>query len=82
MPNPITIGRWRIELYQRAIYIQQQANPRCAACEGSGAIETGSGEYLLDHHWAPETEPCDCWDPYSSLRIPLWRKPAQEAWPF
>lgn len=77
--NTITIGRWQIELHQRAIHIQKLADPKCSRCEGSGAIETGSGEYLLDHHWAPDIEPCHCWDPGAGTRIPLWPRRAAHA---
>ncbi|WP_392750626.1 hypothetical protein [Streptomyces sp. LN590] len=68
--KPIRIGRWQIELYQRAIYIQRQPDLKCLKCKGEGAIETGGG-YVLDHTWEADVEPCTCWDPFRSLRIPV-----------
>ncbi|MEV8523217.1 hypothetical protein AB0451_03515 [Streptomyces sp. NPDC052000] len=73
MSNSIRIGRWAAELYQRAIYIEQRPKRDCPDCGGHGAIEVG-GEYVLDHTWEPDSEPCPCWDPYRTIRIPLWRR--------
>lgn len=71
MNRTIRIDRWSVELYQRAIYIQQGANPQCRDCEGTGAVEFHVG-------WPPEPEydHCACWDPTTSTRIPLWRRAA------
>lgn len=78
---PIRIGRWQAELHQRAIYIQRQPKSNCPDCQGTGLIETGTGEYVLDYHWAADVEPCPCWNPYRSLRIPLGPRPV-ERYPF
>jgi hypothetical protein len=79
MRNTITIRRWRIDLYQHAIYIQKQANPKCTDCHGAGHVEVGGP---LNH---PDAEygPCACWDPWGGVRIPLIRRtPITERYPF
>ncbi|MFD3520481.1 hypothetical protein [Streptomyces sp. NPDC058653] len=76
----IRLGRWQVEYHQRAIHIQKQPDPKCQQCKGNGDIARGPGVGLYGEE--PDLAPCPCWDPYRSLRIPLWCKPAQEAWPF
>lgn len=76
----LRIRHWQIEYHQRSLYIQQQPNPNCPDCEGHGSVETG-GHYVLDHVWDADLEPCPCWDPFHTIRVPLWRRQT-EAWPF
>lgn len=78
--QPIHIRRWTVEVYRRAIHIQKQADPKCTRCDGTGEIQSGPG--VGPYGEEPDIHPCSCWNPYRSLRIPLWRKPAPEAWPF
>jgi hypothetical protein len=81
MRNTITIRRWRIDLYDNAIYIQKQPGPKCSACNGRGDIECGPG--VGPYGEEPDFRPCPCWDPYRSLRIPLGRRAvATERYPF
>ncbi|MET9517479.1 hypothetical protein [Streptomyces sp. NPDC002994] len=80
MSHTIRIGRWTAELYQRAIYLQKQPDPHCRDCQGNGEVAYGPG--LGPFGEEPDIQPCPCWDPYRSLRIPLWRKPAPDGWPF
>ncbi|MGW2861870.1 hypothetical protein [Streptomyces sp. NPDC001205] len=82
MSTFVRFGRWTAELYQRAIYLQQQPKPKCPTCGGTGALEVGGG-YVLDHTWQPDTEPCPCWDPFRTWRLPLWpRSQRTETEPF
>ncbi len=74
MRRKLAIGRWTVELYQRAIYAHRGPNPECLTCFGLGGIEVGGtvgedGEVTID----PETELCPCWNP-DGYRIPLWRR--------
>lgn len=78
--KPIRIGRWTVEVYGHAIYIQKQADPNCTTCHGSGEIQCGPG--VGPDGEEPDIHPCTCWDPYRSLRIPFWRRPAADGWPF
>jgi len=78
---PLTIGRWRIDRYERALYIQKQPDPKCPDCRGSGSHY---GEHA-SHPGAeePDIVPCRCWDPFRSLRIPLARRTViTERYPF
>lgn len=77
MRNTITIRRWRIDLYENAIYVQKQPDPKCRECRGAGSIETS----LTEHDQL--VEPCGCWDPYHYVRIPVrLRAPITERYPF
>ncbi|MFD5678379.1 hypothetical protein [Streptomyces sp. NPDC127040] len=81
MRNSITIQRWRIDLYENAIYVQRQPDPRCADCHGRGDIVRGPG--IGPYGEEPDFEPCPCWDPYRNLRIPLRpRTVINERYPF
>lgn len=76
---PIRIGRWQLELHQRAIYIQKQADPNCLDCKGTGELQFGPG--IGPDGEEPDVEPCHCWDPFHSTRIPLGPRPV-ERYPF
>ncbi|MEU3903260.1 hypothetical protein AB0F20_05525 [Streptomyces goshikiensis] len=81
MRNTITIRRWRIDIYGNALYVQKQPKPKCKDCRGHGSIESTPADH--DRLIEAVVEPCDCWDPFRSLRIPLWRRPiAADRWPF
>lgn len=63
-----TIGRWQLELHQRAIYLTRQpkADPKCAYCLGHGG-----------HGWVTEFdnvdwEDCTCVEQIRTWRLPLW----------
>ncbi|GAA1065282.1 hypothetical protein [Streptomyces asiaticus] len=73
------IGRWQIELHQRAIYIQRQPKPNCTHCKGTGELQYGPG--IGPDGEDPDIAPCRCWNPYRSLRIPLGPRPV-ERYPF
>ncbi|MER5875529.1 hypothetical protein ABT119_06310 [Streptomyces sp. NPDC001910] len=66
-----TIGRWQLELHQRAIHLTRtpKADPNCGACNGQGGHgwTTASGD--------PDWEDCHCLDQLHTWRIPLWRRP-------
>ncbi|MFF5445427.1 hypothetical protein [Streptomyces sp. NPDC012888] len=79
MRNSITIRRWRIDLYERALYLQKQPNPRCADCGGKGHVEYGPGYHDGEE---PYFAPCDCWDPFHNIRIPVGRTVITERYPF
>lgn len=81
MRNTITIRRWRIDLYESAIYIQKQPDPKCSDCEGTGSHY---GSFASNREAdEPDIIPCRCWDPFRNLRIPLGRRPVvTERWPF
>jgi hypothetical protein len=79
--NSLTIRRWRIDLYESAIYIQKQPDPKCAECHGKGDIPHGPG--IGPWGEEPDLEPCSCWNPFRSLRIPLRpRTVINERYPF
>lgn len=81
MRNTITIRRWRIDLYENALYIQKQPKPGCPDCHGEGHIARGPG--VGPYGEEPDFEPCGCWDPFHSRRIPLGRRAVvTERWPF
>lgn len=69
--KPIRIGRWTVEVYQRAIHIQQVPNPNCRDCGGEGGWWDGGwdGE-------SPEPVPCACTARLRHYRLPLWRRPS------
>lgn len=62
-----TVGRWQIELHQRALYLTRQpkADPNCTACSGHGGhgitTEDGSGDW----------EDCHCLSWLRTWRLPL-----------
>lgn len=73
---PIRLGRWEIDIYQRAIHITRGPEPYCPTCAGQGGIE------VYQHHYEePDTVLCDCWDPTPVVRLPLWFRRAQR-YPF
>lgn len=81
MRNTITLRRWRIDLYENALYIQKQPNPKCAECRGHGSLEVTPADHALLAEAV--IEPCDCWDPFHNIRIPLGRRAVvTERWPF
>ncbi|MFB7500086.1 hypothetical protein ACFC09_36305 [Streptomyces sp. NPDC056161] len=61
--------RWRVELYQRAVHLQQIPDPNCRYCDGAGGWWDGGydGE-------SPEPVTCHCTDRLRHYRIPLWRR--------
>lgn len=71
--KPIRLGRWQIELHQRAIHITREPrpNPKCAYCHGTGGhgflTESGDGDW----------EYCHCFD-FLAWRLPLWRRNARQ----
>ena len=83
---PLTIGRWRIDRYENAVWLQKQPDPKCPDCHGVGRtdddaqdIETPAGEPV------PRIEICDCWNPWGGHRIPIrfrLRSPITERYPF
>ncbi|MFJ3839415.1 hypothetical protein ACIPY6_28465 [Streptomyces sp. NPDC090054] len=76
----LTIGRWRIDRYERALYVQRQPNPRCLECMGTGSYYVAyAGDPQADE---AVIEPCGCWDPFSSIRIPIGRTVITERYPF
>ncbi|MFD6113653.1 hypothetical protein ACFWG0_26570 [Streptomyces yangpuensis] len=77
---PLTVGRWRIDRYEKAIYLQKQPNPKCGDCRGHGSIETTPANH--DRLIEAVLEPCGCWDPFRSIRIPLGRTVITERYPF
>lgn len=78
--QPIHIGRWWIEYHRRAIHItaepKRAVDPNCTSCRGQG------GHGWITEHDSPDWEDCQCVEELHNWRIPLWRKPAPEAWPF
>ncbi|MCY0959928.1 hypothetical protein [Streptomyces sp. H27-H5] len=79
MRNSLTIRRWRIDLYESAVYIQKQPDPKCIDCRGEGDITRGADPWGEE----PDLQPCDCWNPFHSLRIPLRpRTVINERYPF
>lgn len=81
MRNTITIRRWRIDLYQHAIYLHKQPDPKCRDCGGAGHVEAGGAGLALGPH--AEYDPCRCWNPEGGIRIPLVRRaPITERYPF
>ncbi|MFJ8208164.1 hypothetical protein [Streptomyces sp. NPDC096033] len=73
---PLTIGRWRIDRHEGAIYLQRQPNPRCRECGGEGSVDSP----LTEHDRI--VEPCGCWDPFRSIRIRFSRTVVTERYPF
>ncbi|WP_458089340.1 hypothetical protein [Streptomyces malaysiensis] len=64
---PIRIGRWQIELHQRAIYITREPDPNCPDCRGSqGAWQA--------HDCGGDWDECPCLDQLRTWRLPLWRR--------
>lgn len=66
--RPITIGRWRIELYRRAIFIVRGPKPNCPTCDGTGGYEVPTANHATH---GPEIDLCHCWNPGTGIRIPL-----------
>jgi hypothetical protein len=75
-----TIGRWQIELHQRALYLTRQpkADPNCGACSGRG----GHGWITADG--GGDWEDCHCLSWLRTWRLPLWprRNTRTEEYPF
>lgn len=74
---PIRLGRWEIDIYQRAIHITREPDPNCPDCaghRGHGWI-TSSGNADWDE--------CRCLDDVRTWRLPLWiRRPYPAEEPF
>lgn len=64
---PIRIGRWQLELHQRAIHITREPDPNCPHCRGS------QGGWQRNGHGADWGE-CPCLDQLRTWRLPLWRR--------
>lgn len=71
----IRIGRWWLELYQRAIHITRLPDPKCSDCGGTGGgwMPTGFGA---------DWDECACLDQIHTWRLPLWRRAELETRPF
>ncbi|MFH8410700.1 hypothetical protein ACH4FX_38905 [Streptomyces sp. NPDC018019] len=67
MGRTIRIGRWEIELYQRALHLFRGPDPHCTRCGGTGGgwVPTGHG---------PDWDGCACLDDIRTWRLPLWRR--------
>lgn len=74
---PIRLGRWEIDIYQRAIHITREPDPDCPDCAGHRC-----------HGWtAPggdaDWDECRCLDDVRTWRLPFWaRRPYPEEAPF
>lgn len=62
-----TIGRWQIELHQRAVYLTRQpkADPNCPSCHGHG------GHGYVTEGGDADWDACHCLDWLRTIRIPL-----------
>lgn len=59
-----TIGRWQLELHQRAIHLTRTPDPKCPACRGTlGGWPLGDPADWTD---------CACIDQLRTWRLPLW----------
>ncbi|MER5461615.1 hypothetical protein ABT010_13195 [Streptomyces sp. NPDC002668] len=74
------IGRWQVELHQRAIHLTRQpkADPNCNACSGRG------GHGLTTEDGLGDWEDCHCLSWLRTWRLPLWprRTNTREEYPF
>ncbi|MER7734151.1 hypothetical protein ABTX80_24995 [Streptomyces erythrochromogenes] len=77
---PLTIGRWRIDRYEKTLYLQRQPDPKCSKCRGHGSVEVTPADH--DRLIEAVIEPCDCWDPFANIRIPIGRTVITERYPF
>lgn len=64
---PIRLGRWEIDLYQRAIHITREPDPDCPDCAGE---KGGWIAYRGDAEW----DECQCLDQLRTWRFPLWAR--------
>ncbi|MFJ3878010.1 hypothetical protein ACIPW5_11175 [Streptomyces sp. NPDC090077] len=79
---PLTLGRWRIDRYENAIWLQRQPDPNCLDCNGAGRTDDEAQEIETSQ---PRIEICDCWNPWGGIRIPIHfrlRSPITERYPF
>lgn len=74
MRNSLTIRRWRIDLYGRALYVQRMPDPNCGDCRGAG--------HVGDDDPDPDYAACRCWNADGGIRIPLARRAVAERFPF
>lgn len=65
MSRKLTIGRWTVELYHRAVHLTRQPDPKCPDCAGS---QGGWIRYGGDAGW----DECPCLDQLRTWRLPLW----------
>lgn len=73
---PIRLGRWEIDIYQRAIHITREPNPHCPDCAGE---KGGWITYSVGADW----DECRCLDQLHTWRLPIWtRRPYAMQEPF
>ncbi|MFE9777790.1 hypothetical protein ACFYPA_06485 [Streptomyces sp. NPDC005775] len=71
--KPIRIGRWHIEIFQRALHATRvpKTNPACTYCNGTGGhgyiTDGGDGDW----------EDCQCHG-LIAWRIPLWPRTSRQ----
>lgn len=72
----IRLGRWEMDIYQRAIHITREPDPHCLECSGE---KGGWIAYGGDVDW----DECACLDQLRTWRLPLWaRRPYPMQEPF
>lgn len=74
--KPISIGRWDIDVFQRALHLTREPKPDCPDCASSGGG-------WMPHHLGAGWEDCHCVDQIRVWRLPLWfRRTTTEEYPF
>jgi len=66
---PIRIGRWTLDIFQRAIHLTREPALNCPKCAG-----TRGG--WMPHHLDADWIECRCLDQLRTWRMPLWSRPA------
>lgn len=62
---PISIGRWTVDIFQRALHLTREPDPNCPDCVGSRG---GFAPLGRDADWIE----CRCLDQLRTWRMPLW----------
>ncbi|MGW2048645.1 hypothetical protein ACWCPF_26190 [Streptomyces sp. NPDC001858] len=73
------VGRWQIELHQRAVHLTRQpkADPACGACYGRG----GHGWFTASGN--ADWEDCHCVNQLRTWSLRLWpRRDTAKEYPF